>query len=89
MHLNFCQLELRISNEKYLRAHPELAGLINYFIFKVLDEKPEENILEFAGKFFDRAELRDVVTLAIAENKKNEERNARLNDLIRGKTLAE
>ena len=82
-------MELRIKNEKYLRAHPELSGLINYFIFKVLDEKPEENILEFAGKFFDRAELRDVVTEAIKKNQANEARNARLNDLIRGKTLAE
>ena len=72
-----------------MRAHPELAGLINYFIFKVLDEKPEEKILEFAGKFFDRAELRDVVTAAIKENQANEARNAKLNDLIRGKTLIE
>ena len=83
------QLELRIGNEKYLRAHPELSGLINYFIFKVLDEKPEDNILEFAGKFFDRAELRDVVTAAIKENQQNEARMQKLNDLIKGKTLAE
>ena len=54
-----------------------------------MDEKPEDNILEFAGKFFDRAELRDVVSAAIEENKANEARNARLNDLIRGKTLAD
>ena len=85
---NLLQLELRISNEKYLRQHPELTGLINFFIFKVLDEKPEE-ILKFAGKFFDRAELRDVVTQAIQENQANEARNAKLNDLIKGKTLIE
>ena len=57
------QLELRIKNEKYLRAHPEIKGMVTQFIRKVLDDRPE-SILEYAGTFFDRAELRDVVEFA-------------------------
>lgn len=58
------QLELRIENEKYIRQHPELNGLTTLFIRKILDDRPE-NILEEAGKFFDRAQLRDVVEESI------------------------
>jgi len=38
--------------------------LIALFIRKVLDDRPE-NILEYAGTFFDRAELKDVVGSSI------------------------
>ena len=81
-------MELRIENEKYFRAHPELMGQITLFIRKILDDRPE-NILEYAGTFFDRAELRDVVEAAIEKERANEARNQHLNDLIRGKTLIE
>ena len=30
-------LELRIENEKYFRAHPELNAMVQLFIYKVLD----------------------------------------------------
>lgn len=49
-------------------------GLIALFIRKILDDRPEE-ILSYGGTFFDRAELRDVVTEAIEKEKENEERN--------------
>jgi hypothetical protein len=49
-----------MQNEHYLRAHPEINNLISLFVRKVLDERPE-HILEFAGSFFDRAELKQVV----------------------------
>jgi hypothetical protein len=39
---------LRIENEKYFRAHPELQSMMQLFIFKVLDDRPE-NILAYAG----------------------------------------
>ena len=55
------KLELRIDNEKYFRAHPEVNGLLQLFMSKVLDDRPE-NVLEYAGTFFDSASLRDVVT---------------------------
>jgi len=41
-------LELRIENEKYFREHPELNAMVQLFIFKVLDDRPE-NILAYAG----------------------------------------
>ena len=63
-------------------------GLISLFIRKILDDRPED-ILQYAGKFFDRAELRDVVTESIVKEKENEVRNQYLKDLISGKTLIE
>ena len=50
--LNTKKIYFRLNNEKYLRDHPELNQLISVFLFKVLEEKPD-NILEYAGKFFD------------------------------------
>ena len=58
------------------------------FIRKILDDRPD-SILEFAGNFFDRAELRDVVTESIDAENLNEARNQYLKDLISGKTLIE
>ena len=63
-------------------------GLTALFIRKILDDRPDD-ILQYAGTFFDRAELRDVVTEAIEKEKENEERNQYLKDLISGKTLIE
>ncbi len=56
------------------------------FVRKVLDDRPD-NILQYAGKFFDRAELRDVVEQAIEQERNEAERNEQLNNLIKGKTL--
>ncbi len=56
------------------------------FVRKILDDRPE-NILEYAGTFFDRAELRDVVEAAIDQEKREAARNEHLNNLIKGKTL--
>jgi hypothetical protein len=41
-------LELRIENEKYFRDHPELNSMVHCFIYKVLDDRPD-NILAYAG----------------------------------------
>ena len=53
---------------------------------KILDDRPD-NILEYAGTFFDRAELRDVVETAIEQERREAARNEHLNNLIKGKTL--
>ncbi len=53
---------------------------------KILDDRPD-NILEYAGTFFDRAELREVVNDAIELEKREAARNELLNNLIKGKTL--
>ena len=60
------QLELRIENEKYFRQHPEISSLLGLFVRKILDDRPD-SILEYAGTFFDRAELRDVVEQALPD----------------------
>ena len=82
------QLELRIENEKYFRAHPELQSMIQLFFYKVLDDRPD-NILAYAGQFFDRAELHEVVKKSIEDQMASEKRIKYLNDLIKGKTLIE
>lgn len=51
--LNIKKVQFRISNELYLRKHPELNDLIQIFLFKVLEEKPQ-NVISYAGEFFDR-----------------------------------
>ena len=56
------------------------------FVRKILDDRPE-SILEYAGTFFDRAELRDVVEAAIDQEKREAARNEHLNNLIKEMTL--
>ena len=63
-------------------------GLMALFIRMILDDRPDD-ILKYAGTFFDRAELRDVVTEAIEREKENAKLNLYLKDLISGKTLIE
>ena len=82
------KLELRIQNEMYFRQHPELSGCMALFIRQILDDRPDD-ILKYAGTFFDRAELRAVVYEAIEREKENDQRNQYLKDLISGKTLIE
>ena len=80
------KLELRISNERYFRAHPEVNGLLELFMTKVLDDRPP-NVLEYAGTFFDSASLSSVVKSSQEKNMANAEKHKHLNDLIKGKTL--
>ena len=49
-----------MANERYFRQHPEIMGLQQLFISKVLDDRPE-NVLEYAGTFFDSATLSHLV----------------------------
>ena len=77
-----------MANEKYFRQHPELLSLVQIFIWKTIDDRPED-ILKYAGSFFDRAELHDVVQAAADNYKKSEAGLKYLNDLIKGKTLIE
>ena len=58
--LNQAKVELRLENERYIRAHPELRQLFKHFMAVVLEEKPD-NVQEFAANFFTQDNLRDVV----------------------------
>ena len=53
---------------------------------KTLDDKPD-NVLEYAGKFFDSASLRDVVAQYMKKEEDSAEKLKHLSDLIKGKTL--
>lgn len=53
------QVQLRLSNEKYLRNHPEVKKMTTAFMHKVLAEKPD-NVLMFAQAFFTSDDLGSV-----------------------------
>lgn len=46
------KVQFRMANEIYLRKHPELSVMLSIFLFRVLEEKPDD-VLAYAGKFFD------------------------------------
>ena len=52
----------------------------------MLDERPDD-ILKFAGRFFDRAELKEVVEAGMEKNNEEEKRNEKLNHLLQGKKM--
>ena len=56
------------------------------FMTKVLDDKPP-NVLEYAGKFFDSASLREVVSKYMVREQASANKLKHLNDIIKGKTL--
>ena len=45
--------QFRRANELYLRLHPEIDTMVSVFMCKLLEDKPED-ILGYAGKFFDK-----------------------------------
>ncbi|ETV92212.1 hypothetical protein H310_13445 [Aphanomyces invadans] len=59
--LNLAKVGIRIENEKYIRAHPELDGIIRAFVTGVLKDRPT-NVTAYAYRFFQQ----DVVTLTAA-----------------------
>ena len=54
--LNKAKVALRLENEKYLRQHPELRGMISLFMAKVLEGKPED-VQQYAAEFFTQEDL--------------------------------
>ncbi|ORX41497.1 hypothetical protein BCR36DRAFT_587990 [Piromyces finnis] len=51
---------IRISNEKYLREHPEINDIIGYFISNVLKNKPKD-IDEYASELLSSDTLQNDV----------------------------
>ena len=62
-----------MKNEVYFRKHPEIKDLLELFVTKILDDKPE-NILEYAGTFFDSAALRELVKIYSNKQRQDAER---------------
>jgi hypothetical protein len=60
--LNKEKINRRITNEKYLRAHPELKLMISRAVEQALLERPDQcNIPSFLQNFFTQPNLKEVV----------------------------
>ena len=59
---------------------------MEFFTARVLDDRPE-NVLEYAGSFFDSATLRERVEEYTKKQQAQAEKQKYLNDLIKGKCL--
>lgn len=64
--LRSAQVALRMENEEYLRQHPELRVLTGAFMSAALREEPEDTV-GFAAQYFQRADLKGMVTQAMEE----------------------
>jgi len=64
--LNQFKIKTRISNENYLRDHPEVESLIAGFLGDVLTKRPE-SVREFAADYFTNPSLPDKVEKQLME----------------------
>ena len=62
--LNQRKVDMRLENEKYLRAHSELKLLVSIFMRRLLEEKPDNPVL-YAGQFFTRPDLKNDVLSSV------------------------
>jgi hypothetical protein len=58
----------RIDNEKYLRNHPEVEFILESFIVKLLEDRPD-NTFEYAGDFFNQTDFQKEYKNYLKENK--------------------
>jgi len=49
----------RIDNEKYLREHPEIEFIIENFLVKLLQDRPD-NTLKYSGEYFNKTDFRNL-----------------------------
>ena len=49
----------RIDNEIYLRQHPELDFILENFLVKLLEDKPE-NVIQYAGEQFNKTDFKEM-----------------------------
>lgn len=64
------KLKVRMDNERYLISHPEINVMISLFMKHVLDEHPDD-ILKYAGAFFDRPNLKEIVRWEFEQDANN------------------
>ncbi|KNC96274.1 uncharacterized protein SPPG_08426 [Spizellomyces punctatus DAOM BR117] len=55
--LNHDKIQLRIENEHYIRKHPEIKHILDYFMTEVLTHQPS-NVQEFAAAVLSDPDLR-------------------------------
>lgn len=49
----------RVDNEIYLRQHPELEFILETFLIKLLEDRPE-NVFEYAGRQFNKSDFKSL-----------------------------
>lgn len=65
------QIDTRIDNEKYLREHPEIEFIIQNFLVKLLEDKPDK-VINFAGKYFHDTNFRALYEESLKEESMQE-----------------
>ncbi|KAJ3299150.1 RIIa domain-containing protein 1 [Borealophlyctis nickersoniae] len=65
--INADKIQTRIDNEMYLRKHPEIRDILDYFMKEVLVSQPA-NVQEFASALFGDENLRAKVEKHKSEN---------------------
>lgn len=53
------QVALRIENERYLRAHPELQTMLSSFMASVLRDRPDDVVKHAVAFFHTHPQLHD------------------------------
>jgi len=64
--LNHHKIKTRLSNEKYLREHPEVDCMLSNFLRDVFLQRPEE-IREFAAVYFNNPDLPDDIEKSLRD----------------------
>ena len=60
--LDLIKFQTRIDNERYLRDHPEIDFIIETFMTKILEERPNVDIIKYAAEFFNKTNFREMYT---------------------------
>jgi len=72
--LNQFKMNTRMSNERYLRDHPEVESLVAGFLGDVLTQRPE-SVREFAAEYFTNPSLPEKVEKQLAERQEKLKQN--------------
>ncbi|KAI8591218.1 hypothetical protein BDZ88DRAFT_505533 [Geranomyces variabilis] len=77
--LNIDKVQLRVENEHYLRAHPEIRHILDFFVNEVLVQQPT-NLQEFAAGLFSDVKLQAKVEQHTVESRQLQDDMADMND---------
>ncbi|KAJ3023313.1 RIIa domain-containing protein 1 [Thoreauomyces humboldtii] len=78
--LNIDRIQIRVENELYLREHPEIRQILDFFVNEVLVQQPED-LQEFAAGLFSDPNLRPKVEKHTSESREFENGNQELDRL--------
>ncbi|KAI9091160.1 hypothetical protein DFS34DRAFT_653743 [Phlyctochytrium arcticum] len=78
--LNHDKIQLHIENEHYLRKHPEIRHIMDYYLTEVLKNQPE-NVQEFTTQILSDEQLKQKVDLHLQDSEKYDQTLGRTPDL--------